>query len=1271
MRGLATLIILASALIVTPVYSQDSTQLKGPKGVDYGAQGRSIGPIKPTDTLWRIAAKVRPDNSVSIYQVMQALYNKNPDSFLEQNLNHIQNGAYLKIPTLAEIKAVNTQLAKQRSEQDDALWEKKKNGTLTQSEINSAQTKVTQARKIDVDDAKKEIQKELNEIKTEQGTKLVELQQQFKSSVSNVEEILVENNNLKKQLSGISKELENLRLQLGQDSEIQNQLKELIVKQNEIIAQQKKQEVIPKESFDFGSLFSNPIVLGLLMFIPGLLIIFAIVMFLRKRASNQEEPQNDDDFLPQTPTYTGDDDLGTSLNDDPIVPDPLDDLSVQLDDSLESDMLPNDDLDDGLDDFSGDENLLDQDELESLLSDDIVFDDENTDDDDELDIFMQQGFDQPSDENAEDIDLDLSDDSINNDEILTNDDLDSLFDEDDSLPEFDAPQTSEALEDDSLESHDEMAALSEELADEDNFDIDELLDQTSTELDTSNNTSAELDTSDDFDLDDIDSLIDEANDPKSDVVDDSLDAKLLDEDELLEESDDFDLDDIDSLIDEAAVDTADDSLVEESEDFDLDDIDSLIDEAAVDTADDSLVEESDDFDLDDIDSLIDEAAVDTANDSLVEESDDFDLDDIDSLIDEAAVDTANDSLVEESDDFDLDDIDSLIDETAVDTANDSLVEQSDDFDLDDIDNLIDDEVKNSDVRDSEIDNALADSVEDLADAQEELNVDDIESLASSLNEEPELIEEPELEEEPELDDEPELAEEPELKEEPELIDVTVDDFSDTSESLLDPEDALEEYTDDTLKSVDELLNELQQATDDDYIETPDWSLDELEDDLEEIEVDLGDDPLAGDDDSDLTKIEEQLDSDLITPSEELDEYPELELDDDHSLLENEPSFEPQEPKENAPSEENAVALSQTEKDLANALSENANLDSLEDDFDDELLIDNDFSESEAKVEDESFDDDLLQEINDGIDSVEPVSIEEDTKPLNLDEVQETLESELPFTPEELQGDDLDGEAQGVASSQAEQDLSNALSENNDLDSLEDDFDDEILIEDDFSDLDVEFDEDILEQALTDELSDEQQEQTNAEREAQLTNSDEAGSTNISSDDELDEEFMSNLTQTDFDSLLSELAEPEELSAEDSSEFDVDFDSLLKEDLEEDDSLTTKEPLVESSDIEQLDNDEFVDIDSLLEESEEAELEHEPYTDVNMDVGLSEFDALLAGDNPTDVDAESGGYSAKLDLARAYIEIDDFDSALKVIEDVINKGPEEVQEEALSLKAKLK
>ncbi|WP_442961242.1 FimV/HubP family polar landmark protein [Pseudoalteromonas sp. SWN166] len=461
-----------------------------------------------------------------------------------------------------------------------------------------------------------------------------------------------------------------------------------------------------------------------------------------------------------------------------------------------------------------------------------------------------------------------------------------------------------------------------------------------------------------------------------------------------------------------------------------------------------------------------------------------------------------------------------------------------------------------------------------------------------------------------------------------------------------------------------------------------------EGDLDSLEDDFDDELLIDNDFSELETEDELLNDDLLqdindeiesaeSPSLKEDTKP-LNLDEVQETLEGELPFTPEELQgDDLDGEAPGIASSQAEQDLANSLMADAGLDnfkdSLEDDFDDELLIDNDFSELET--EDELLNDDLLQEINDEIEPAESPSIEEDTKPLNLDEVQETLESELPFTPEELQGDDLDGEAPGIASSQAEQDLANSLMADAGLDnfkdSLEDDFDDEILIENDFSELDAEFDEDSLEQALTDELSDGSQEQTNAEREVQLTSLDEVGSNDISSDDELDEEFMSNLTQTDFDSLLSELAEPEELNVDDSSEFDVDFDSLLKEDLEADDSLTTKESLVEGSDVEQLDNDEFVDIDSLLEESDDAELEHEPYTDVNMDVGLSEFDALLAGDNPTDVDAESGGYSAKLDLARAYIEIDDFDSALKVIEDVINKGPEEVQEEALSLKAKLK
>ncbi|WP_352296297.1 FimV/HubP family polar landmark protein [Pseudoalteromonas sp. 20-MNA-CIBAN-0454] len=1286
MRGLASLIILASALIVTSVYSQDSTQLKGPKGVDYGVQGRAIGPIKPTDTLWRIAVKVRPDNSVSIYQVMQALYNKNPNSFLEQNLNHMQSGAYLNIPTLAEIKSVSSELARQRSEQDDKLWEKKKNGTLTQSEINTAQTKVTQARKVDVDEAKKELQKELNDIKTDQSNRLVELQQQFKSSVNNVEEILVENNKLKKQLTGISQELKNLREQLGQDSEIQLQLKELIVKQNEIIAQQKIKDAKQDAEFDLGALLSNPLVLILLMTIPALLIIFAVVMLLRKRANNTEQNnQEDEEFLPQTPVYSSDDSddvVSAASHDDPIIPDPLDDLSVQLDDGISDDALLDDDV--AFDDSLDDSNLLDQDELESLLSDDIIFDDEDGQDDDELDIFMQQGFDEPVDDSLEDtIDLDLNT-SQNSDDILSADDLDSLFDEDDSLPEIESSD-SDKVAPESGDSHDEISAFSEELASEDDdFDIDDLLESEQSSIPS--NTEELVEENDDFDLDDIDSLIDEVSEQ-----DDDLPEKQSSATELVEENDDFDLDDIDSLIDEAS-EQGDDlleeqnsatELVEENDDFDLDDIDSLIDEANV-QGDDlleeqssatELGEENDDFDLDDIDSLIDEANVQgddlleeqSSATELVEENDDFDLDDIDSLIDEVSeqgeeeqpetpleeqnntaelVEEADDfdlddiddidslidevseqseqgdekqpeialeeqnntaELVEETDDFDLDDIDdidSLIDEVseqseeeqpeaALEEQNNTaeLVEETDDFDLDeidDIDSLIDNLDDDLDEHDAQIDTALAESVEDLEKAQQELNSDDAESVDSSLSENTESA----------LESEPELA----VEEQDDFGDSIIEDYSDTSQTLLDPEDALEEYNDDNLKSVDELLNELQQASDDEeYVEPPQWSVDDFND---VTEAELGDDPLGIENDESELLADESV-PDVAAPSEELDvdEYPELDLNDDAILTADEQqAFTPQELQgDNLDGDAKGMASSQAEQDLANSLLAGGNLDSLNDDFDDELLIENDFTELDSEQQNE---DELL-----------------------------------------------------AITSPPEVDTSNSSEQQ-----LNDDVSDDLLNEVD----DIQIEQ--LNEELDEKLIDEQ---TNVDREAALMPTELPHNGEVASDDELDDEFMADLTQTDFDALLNELADADELDIADSSEFDVDFNNLLSDEIDTDESALVPQPTVNSNTIEQTSKDEFVDIDALLEQSDDADTEHEPYDDVNMDVGLGDFDSLLAGDNPTDVDAESGGYSAKLDLARAYIEIDDFDSALKVIEDVINKGPEEVQQEALSLKAKLK
>ena len=129
------------------------------------------------------------------------------------------------------------------------------------------------------------------------------------------------------------------------------------------------------------------------------------------------------------------------------------------------------------------------------------------------------------------------------------------------------------------------------------------------------------------------------------------------------------------------------------------------------------------------------------------------------------------------------------------------------------------------------------------------------------------------------------------------------------------------------------------------------------------------------------------------------------------------------------------------------------------------------------------------------------------------------------------------------------------------------------------------------------------------------------------------------------------------------------ENTLEEAIEVDDELDLEDDL----DLDPpLDNEsDFLNITDLIEESDDIEPIDEPYDNVDMDVGLSEFEELLAGEDSLDVDAQNGGYSAKLDLALAYLEIEDFESASKAIQDVIENGPPEVQKEARQLQKKIK
>ena len=87
------------------------------------ASGSVYGPTTSSDTLWSIATRMRPNNSVSVQQVMLAIQDLNPDAFIGGNINRLKRGEVLRAPTLAQIERLGRAQATQavRAQNQDVI----------------------------------------------------------------------------------------------------------------------------------------------------------------------------------------------------------------------------------------------------------------------------------------------------------------------------------------------------------------------------------------------------------------------------------------------------------------------------------------------------------------------------------------------------------------------------------------------------------------------------------------------------------------------------------------------------------------------------------------------------------------------------------------------------------------------------------------------------------------------------------------------------------------------------------------------------------------------------------------------------------------------------------------------------------------------------------------------------------------------------------------------------------------------------------------------
>jgi pilus assembly protein FimV len=180
--------------------------LRGPKSTDVYPY-RRYGPINSSDTLWKIATKIRPNNDVSHYQIMQAIFEKNPQAFANNNINHLVNGQYITIPTLADILVIDDKVARAKTEKDTQAW------TGSEKVVAAKEKKVVEktASQKDLQQAKVEINEQLQSIETEQKGRLETIQRDVLDSIDGLQAILKENESLKQRLGDFNEQLTEMQ----------------------------------------------------------------------------------------------------------------------------------------------------------------------------------------------------------------------------------------------------------------------------------------------------------------------------------------------------------------------------------------------------------------------------------------------------------------------------------------------------------------------------------------------------------------------------------------------------------------------------------------------------------------------------------------------------------------------------------------------------------------------------------------------------------------------------------------------------------------------------------------------------------------------------------------------------------------------------------------------------------------------------------------------------------------------------------------------------
>ncbi|HHF3004968.1 TPA: FimV/HubP family polar landmark protein [Vibrio diabolicus] len=1343
---------------------------------------RFFGPTGENQTLWSIASELRPSRGVTVQQTLLAIYRINPQAFESQNIHELIPGSRLRVPSLEQVQSATTEQAVAIMKAHEAkLKQPKPTNRATPAQRVAEQPKpqikvepkpVAPKPETTVAAEPKPVQKTIPVIPappvntSPQGEKQVSaLKDKLQGSQSELESLEEKNHRLRLMLSEVQSEVETLKNELNDEERIRSEVEKLLTEERQRLAEQQRMQ-----PSTIDKILSNGWLVGLAALIPGALLALLVVMLLGRRSKNKEEepaaqsPQETDplaapiglaatDELDEELTLDdelfADEDINTQATQEEK-PDLEEDVFANLDDeeldfNLEGDDDPfagigdDGDLDVGLDEFessnngiqvNGEEKALGLEEMERAL-DEGAPELEVLDDD-------EAGF-------------DLSDD--------TNEKADSLSD--DAFAELlAADEPSEELPSDTVD-QDMLDDLFAELGNDD-FDLD--TDEPELKQPVSDDDFSAGEASDD----DIDKLLAQYEQPvteSTEVEGDASEDAVLDENstDLLDELIDFDEDETDDEFDplnelEALSGFEGDDSIEELDADSTDLLDEIIDDVTPELDEETGTE----TELDPFDDLIreDESPAQTKSEeeellaslgfgepdgdekpSSIAESEPAHEEpeiesglDIDALLSDSQPDpqqTAPEQPLTEpetdsepfsSDEF-LGDLEDLSPE------NDPLMSELDDLFESDSEELQPTEQENADFS-AELD-ALFDTEDDLAQQQVEEPQAEIEESSPQQEEdanskstqdtsvEPDAKVPPQVET---VEDAPAFTptpnavenefgvpqEEDWLLDEPELESETQPEQEQNSGNKSEPESSELASETDSATNAEEEFNF-------DELELPEFS-------EEDALASMADEPAF---DEPEPVEPERSETESVTEAEEdelnFDELdlPEFSEEDALASMVDEPAFD--DPESVEPERSEVESATEAEEELnfdeleLPEFSEEDAMASMADEpaFDDPESIEPERSEADSATEaEEEFDFDELElpefSEEDALASMagEPTLDEPESIEPERSEAESATEAEEEFDFDELELPEF-SEEDALASMEEETELPSSEIADIEPISGEDEelsFDDQDLPE--FNEEDVlasmnesapetpnieaetsrptlqaDNDHDALFEVFA------QQNGFDTEPEVQPTATegeplsdldDESSMANLLAEDASSEVFEG---QLDSDTIASAGMDFETMLdvGDDWDGFKPAADSVSStEDVPEDqrdvwnssDALSqpeiAQENWAEQSDLDDFDpkKNQFMTIDELMAQvdKEGGEFEEE---DLKLDVGLNEFPDVIGeiGDVDVDSNAEAAG---KLDLAKIYLEMNDSQGAIKLLEEAIVYGEDDIRREAKSL-----